>query len=60
MSSKPESFAVSRERLEDLTLRTYAHPWPGDEERTRNVLDAALGPLAARADSLRTEAASEQ
>jgi integrase len=42
-----------------VTLRTYAHLWPGDEDRTRNVLDAALGPLAARADSLRTEAASK-
>lgn len=38
-----------------ITLRTYAHLWPGDEDRTRNVLDAALSPLA---DSLRTEAAS--
>jgi len=42
-----------------ITLRTYAHLWPGDEDRTRNVLDAALGPLGARADSLRTEAASK-
>ena len=42
------------------TLRIYAHQWPGDEDRTRNVLDAALGPPGARADSLRTEAASEQ
>ena len=39
-----------------ITLRTYAHLWPGDEDRTRNVMDAALGPLA---DSLRTEAASD-
>ena len=39
-----------------ITLRTYAHLWPGDEDRTRNVLDAALSPLA---DSLRTEAASD-
>lgn len=38
-----------------ITLRTYAHMWPGDEDRTRNVLDAALSPLA---DSLRTEGAS--
>jgi integrase len=38
-----------------ITLRVYAHFWPGDEDRTRNVLDAALSPLA---DSLRTEAAS--
>ncbi len=41
-----------------ITLRTYAHLFPGDEDRTRNVLDAALGPLGARADSVRTEAAS--
>ena len=39
-----------------ITLRTYAHLVPGDEDRTRNVLDAALGPLA---DPVRTEAASE-
>lgn len=42
-----------------VTLRTYAHLWPGDEDRTRGVLDAALGPLGARADSLRTGATSE-
>ena len=40
-----------------ITLRTYAHMFPGDEDRTRNVLDAALS-HAALADSLRTEAAS--
>ncbi|MEP7738759.1 tyrosine-type recombinase/integrase [Nocardioides sp. 31GB23] len=40
-----------------ITLRTYAHLWPGDEDRTRNVLDAALGPLA---DSLRTGTASRR
>ena len=39
-----------------ITLRTYAHLWPGDEDRTRNVMDAALSPLA---DSLRTEVASD-
>ncbi|GAB3663535.1 site-specific integrase [Nocardioides korecus] len=39
-----------------ITLRTYAHLWPGDEDRTRSVMDAALSPLA---DSLRTEAASD-
>lgn len=42
-----------------ITLRTYAHLFPGDEDRTRNVLDAALSPLSALADSVRTEAASE-
>ena len=39
-----------------VTLRTYAHRWPGDEDRVRDVADAALSPLA---DSLRTEAAAE-
>jgi integrase len=39
-----------------VTLRTYAHLWPGDEDRTRNLMDAALRPLA---DSLRTEVASQ-
>jgi integrase len=39
-----------------ITLRTYAHLFPGDEDRTRNVLDAALGPLA---DFLRTTPASD-
>jgi len=42
-----------------ITLRTYAHLFPGDEDRTRNVLDAALGPLSSLADSVRTEAASD-
>jgi integrase len=42
-----------------VTLRTYSHLWPGDEDRTRSVLDAALDPLGAHADSLRTEAAPE-
>lgn len=41
-----------------ITLRTYAHLWPGDDDRTRNVMDSALGPLSAAADSPRTEAAS--
>ena len=34
-----------------ITLRVYAHLWPGDEERTRKILDTALELLA---DSLRT------
>jgi integrase len=29
-----------------ITRRMYAHVFPGDEGRTRNVLDAALSPLA--------------
>lgn len=28
-----------------ITLRTYAHLWPGDEDRTRSVSDAALSTL---------------
>lgn len=35
-----------------VTLNTYGHLWPGDDELTRTVMDAAFGPLA---DSLRTE-----
>jgi integrase len=40
-----------------ITLRTYAHLFSGDEDRTRNVLDAALSPLA---DFLRTTPASDR
>ena len=43
-----------------ITLRTYAKLFPGDEDRTRNVLDAALSPLAGLADLVRTEAASSE
>lgn len=32
-----------------------SHLFPGDDDRTRDVMDAALSPLA---DSVRTEAAS--
>jgi site-specific recombinase XerD len=39
-----------------ITLRTYAHLFLGDEDRTRDVMDAAL---SSRADSVRTEAASD-
>lgn len=28
-----------------ITLRIYAHPWPGEENRTRTVMDAVLGGL---------------
>jgi integrase len=31
-----------------ITLRTYAHLWPGDEDRTRSVMDATLGVLRTR------------
>jgi integrase len=39
-----------------ITLQTYAHLWPGDDDRTRDVIDAALSPLA---DSLRTAGVSD-
>jgi hypothetical protein len=39
-----------------ITLQTYSHLWPGDDDRTRDVMDAALSPLA---DSLRTARASD-
>lgn len=39
-----------------ITLRTYSHLWPGDEDRTRNVLDAALAMFGTAADSSRTAA----
>jgi integrase len=29
-----------------ITLRTYAHVWPGDEDRTRNVIEKALRGLS--------------
>jgi integrase len=35
-----------------ITLEVYGHLWPGDDDRTRDVMDAVLSPLA---DSLRTE-----
>lgn len=28
-----------------ITLRIYAHLWPGEEDRTRAVMDAMLGGL---------------
>jgi integrase len=34
-----------------IALNTYAHLWPDDDDRTRDVIDVALSPLA---DSLRT------
>ncbi|MDQ2782710.1 MAG: site-specific integrase [Actinomycetota bacterium] len=34
-----------------ITLRTYAHLWPGDDDRTRSIIDAVLGEAA---DQVRT------
>ena len=28
-----------------ITLRTYAHLWPGDDDRTRSVMDTTLDVL---------------
>ena len=39
-----------------ITLEVYGHLWPGDDDRTRDVMDAVLSPLA---DSLRTAEASD-
>lgn len=41
-----------------ITLRTYAHLFPGDEERIRNMLDAALD-LSENEDNLRTTGTTE-
>jgi integrase len=38
-----------------ITLNTYGHLWPGDDDLTRDVMDAAFSVLA---DSLRTSADS--
>lgn len=40
-----------------ITLRVYSHLWPGDEDRTRSVMDAAL---TAPADQVRTEPGSQR
>ncbi|CAN5398109.1 site-specific integrase [soil metagenome] len=37
-----------------ITLETYAHLWPGEDDRTRDLMDVALSPLA---DSPRTREA---
>lgn len=29
-----------------ITLRVYAHLWPGDDDRTRDVMEAALAEVA--------------
>lgn len=31
-----------------ITLQTYSHLWPGDDDRTRDVIDAALASLSTR------------
>jgi len=35
-----------------VTLRTYAHLWPGDDDRTRSIIDATF---SASADQVRTD-----
>ena len=35
-----------------VTLRTYAHLWPGDDDRTRSIIDAIF---SASADQVRTD-----
>ena len=40
-----------------ITLRTYAHLWPGDDDRTRSIIDAVLSPPK---DSARTERATDR
>ena len=37
-----------------VTLRTYSHLWPGDDDRTRPIVDAIFG---ASADQVRTDGA---
>lgn len=37
-----------------ITLRTYAHLWPGDDDRTRSIIDTVFG---AHADQVRTDGA---
>ena len=39
-----------------VTLRTYAHLWPGDDDRTRAIIDAVLSPPK---DFARTETATD-
>jgi integrase len=37
-----------------VTLRTYAHLWPGDDDRTRSIIDAVFD---VSADQVRTDGA---
>jgi integrase len=39
-----------------ITLNTYGHLWPGDDDLTRDVMDSAFAILA---DSLRTSAVAD-
>lgn len=41
-----------------ITLRIYAHLWPGEEDRTRTVMDAVLGGL--RTESGREDLAAKE
>ncbi|MDI1290276.1 MAG: tyrosine-type recombinase/integrase, partial [bacterium] len=42
-----------------ITLRTYAHLWPGDDDRTRGVMDAALSAIAEAPDAGASEASAD-
>lgn len=42
-----------------ITLEVYGHLWPGDDDRTRDVMDAVLAGLGSREDSGRTEDAAD-
>jgi len=37
-----------------ITLQVYSHLWPGDEDRSRSIMDAALAELGEPADRRRT------
>lgn len=52
--AKPQTFLGHASAV--VTLRTYAHLWPGDEDRT----GACSTPRSARMEPERTEAASEE
>jgi integrase len=45
-----------------ITLRTYAHLWPGDDHRTRVVMDATLSVLrtGCRLDEAATDISAGQ
>lgn len=57
-ASVPQVQAVLGHATPTITLNVYGHLWPGDEDRTRAVMDAVLAPVTPSADSLRTADAS--